>query len=183
MIRQGVKFKKMVTPYFFMLLTWTPLFLIIFFVPDNIDGTHYLIIDKFIDSHMISNAGTWSSNFPFTSKLIINYICFFAPVFAIIFCYLTLNRSTLEILSFDNISRFKAFFYVAGLTTIILLVIYLLYIDSTDLANSRKLAVFGRYKLLYAIYSSGLMYIYYIVFLSSYFIYGFLPKAIIKPQR
>lgn len=183
MIRQGVKFKKMVTPYFFMLLTWTPLFLIIFFVPDDIDGTHYSIIDKFINSHMISNAGTWSSNFPFISKLIINYICFFTPIFAIIFCYLTLNRSTLEILSFDDISRFKAFFYVAGLTTIISLVIYLLYIDSTDLASSRKLAVFGRYKFLYAIYSSSLMYMYYIVFLSSYFIYGFLPKAIIKPQR
>ncbi|KFF42144.1 hypothetical protein JH25_27600 [Pseudomonas sp. BRG-100] len=180
MEQHGVRFKTMIIPYFFMVATWMPLFLIALITPDHADSEFLVCIENFIDRNLFSDVGALSTNFPFVSKIITNYICLVAPLFAVVFCYLTLKKSTLETKLIENLSRFKALLCIFGLTLLVFAFIYITYFDTTHLEDSRKLALVGKYKILYAVYSSGLMFLYYVLFLLSYLLYRYLPKMIVK---
>ncbi|AZF49741.1 hypothetical protein C4J86_4544 [Pseudomonas sp. R2-7-07] len=182
MSRQGLKFRKMVVPYFFMIATWIPLFLIAFAVPDHVDKFLLSEVEGFIDAYLFSDVGSWSPHFPVVSKLTINYICLFSPFFSIIFCYLTLRKSVMEKRSFDDLSQLKAFFYFLGTTLVVAIFLYVTYFDSTNLANARKLAILAQYKILYAFYAVAQMFLYYVIVLVGYLIYRYVPRALIKSE-
>lgn len=170
----------MVVPYYFMIATWAPLFLFAFIFSSSTASEYCATIDSFIDHNLFSNVGMWTSSFPLLSKITINYLCLASPLFAVVFCYLTLSRSTFENGELDDTSKLKAFLCVIGFAAISYFFFYIIYLGSTDLMNARKFSIFGKHAFLYATYASGLMFLYYIFCMLGFFVCRFLIKSAVK---
>lgn len=178
MQQYGMKFVKMKIPYIFMIATWIPIFVFIYLVPASADTQFYWAIERIIDEDLFGKVGMWSSTFPLAAKVITNYICSLSPIFAMAFTYRTIKCSTFENSNYDKLSLARLIFFLASWLALLLLVFYGFYMSSTDLANSRRFVILGKYKILYAIYSSALMFLIYILTLVSYFVFRFVPGAI-----
>lgn len=162
----------------FMIATWLPIFVFIYLVPSSADTQFYWTLERIIDEDLFGKVGMWSSIFPFAAKVITNYICLFSPVFAMVFTYRTVKYSTFENSSYDRLSLVRLISILVSWVALVAVVFYIFYMDSTDLANSRRLVVLGKYKLLYAMCSSALMFLIYILTLASCFVFRFVPAAI-----
>lgn len=180
MRQQGIRFLKMRIPYFFMMATWLPIYFFIYIVPDSAVTQFYQSLERIIDQELFGAVGMWSSKFPLVSKVVANYICLFAPVFAIIFANRALKKSTFEYFNCDGYSLTWLVFFFVSWAIVLLGIFYILYMDDTDLANARnRFAVLGRYKIFYALYSSVILYAIYVLVLVGYSVFRYFPVVII----
>lgn len=170
----------MAIPYYFMIATWLPIFLIIYFVPGHAESAHHLDIQSFIDRHLLGLVGMWSSSFPLSSLLVVNYVSLSAPIFSLFFIHSTLKNSIFQKNQLDKLPTLKALAYIMATNILIVILFYTLYIGSSDLANARRLSFIGRNEFLYACFLSGIMYLYYIISLASFLTYRVLPGVIIR---
>lgn len=184
MQRLGIKFKKMKVPYLFMIGTCMPIFLFIYFIPNNANTPLLHFFEKILDQDLFGKIGAWSSNFPLTSKFVTNYICTTAPVFGIIFTYKTIKHSTFERADYPKHSTQKLIFLLLGLIAFLIFVFFASYLHDTDLALARRrYAILGAYKITYALYSAGILCSLYILAVMSYLIFRYFPAYIIQKIR
>jgi len=179
MRQPGMKFVTMKIPYIFMFATWCPIFLLVYIVPDNSHGQLCDAIEKIIDQYLFSRVGMWSSAFPLSSKLVTNYLCLVAPPFAIVFTFFTLKNSTYEQCSYADHSVSKMILLSIAWMVVVVFFIYGFYMDDTDLNSAGRRFVFlGQYKVVYALFSAGTLYVFYMMSVASCFALKVFPAVI-----
>lgn len=176
----GTRFLEMRIPHVFMIVTWFPILLVVYFVPDIANNHFYKAMDNILDLYFFGRVGMWSSVFPFPTKIISNYVCFFVPFFAAIFTYLTFKNSTFERCDFSEHSLGKIIVLCLAWVVLVFSVLYATYLGDTDLGVGRqRFAVLGQYKFVYALFLAGTLYLMYIMTIATYFALKFFPELIV----
>jgi hypothetical protein len=163
-----------------MVATWIPIFAFAYFVPVSANSQFYWGLERVIDENLFGQVGMWSSRFPFVAKVVANYICLFSPVFAVVFVCRAIKYSTFEGSNYDGYSRVCLTFILVSWMVILVFLFYIFYVGSTDLVKSRRFFIFGEYRFLYAMYSSGIMFVFYVLALVSCVGFSFLPVVIVR---
>ncbi|MGH8452589.1 hypothetical protein [Pseudomonas sp.] len=171
-------------PYVFTIITMAPIFLIAFLLPENPDSDIYREINSFLDGHLLGQVGYWSSKFPFSSKVVANYISILGPVFALIFFVKVYQGLIVDPEQYKKHTVIKYFFAAIGMIGLISFVIYINYFGSVDLgAHSRKWRFFGSNAFAYSLFSSGMLFGLYGMTIFSYAGFFYLPRLLIKRWR
>jgi len=169
MRRFKIKFIKMKIPYGFMVFTWLPVFLLACIVPSTADSQFYQLVEKMIDEHLFGKVGVWSSAFPLTSKAVANYICLVAPVCAVIFTIVTMRKSIVESSDVVEWSVGKQIFILISFLGLVAFVFYFVFIGGRDFASlGNRYSFFGNYKITFALFSVGILYLLYVMTLFGY---------------
>lgn len=142
------------------------------------------MIEKIIDQHLLGRVGMWSSTFPLATKIITNYCCLVMPVFSVVFAYRILRLSTYERVIYEDHSVQKLICLVPALVMMLILFFYISYVGNTDLASAaRRYAVLGKYRVTYALFVSGSLFVAYMMMVVSYIIFRYFPAIIIARMR
>lgn len=176
-VKSGIKFVKAEMPYFFLAFTLLPIFFFSILVPAYADTSFYSALDSDIDRYFFGSVGFGSSKFPLASKVVANYICLVAPFFALGYSYLIISKSKFTASNFED-APLRDFLMLPFLLVLLsFFVIYINYLDYTNLIAKKKMSFFGRSEFLYAILSSGMMFLIYNLTLVNILIVRYYPVA------
>jgi hypothetical protein len=173
MQQHGIRFEKTRIPYLITIFSCMPIFLFIYFVPVNADSQFYQDVENFIDQNLFGRVGMWSSVFPLPSKVITNYVCLVAPVLSLFFTWSTMKHSTFKTTDYPA-SPVRLIALMLCWVLLIMFLSYVFIVDETNLASDgRRFGYFGRYRILYAFWSSAILYGACVMTLVSYMIFRF----------
>lgn len=176
-VQSGIKFVKAKVPYFFLAFTLLPIFFFSMLVPAYADTSFYSALDSDIDRYFFGSVGFGSSNFPLVSKVVANYICLLAPFFALGYSYLIISKSKFTASNFEDAPLRVFLMLPFFLVLLSFFVIYINYLDCTNLIAKKKMSFFGRSEFLYAILSSCMMYLIYNLTLVNILFFRYYPVA------
>lgn len=168
-------------PYFFVIATLLPIFLIVFLLPAYPDSEFYLKINDFLDSHLLGQVGYWSSKFPFSSKVAANYISVVGPVLALVFFVKVYHGLVMDPEQYKDHTIVKFIFSAVVMLSFIFFIVHINYFSSVDLGEqSRRWRYLGANVLSYGLFSSGWLFVLYGMTLFSYGCFIYLPRLLIK---
>ncbi|WP_439864572.1 colicin immunity protein Cui [Pseudomonas antarctica] len=171
-------------PYFFLAITIAPIFFISFLLPAHPDSQLYIALNIFLDTYLLGQVGYWSSAFPFSSKIVANYISLLGPAFALIFFLKVHRRMIIDHDQYKNHTVINYLLATAIMLGFVFTMIYISYFGSVDLGEAgRKWRLFGSNVFTYALFSSGALYILYFITLILYMAFYYLPIILIKRFR
>lgn len=171
-------------PYLFIALTMAPIFLIAFFFPANATSAPFTRIESFINTYLLGLVGFWSSNFPFSSKVITNYIGLLGPIFAVIFFLKVRKGMVIDADQYETMTITKYLFSSIVLLCFIYMIVSVSYFYPHDLAaHNFKWGLFGKNILTYALFSSGMLFITYFITLILYFTLLYIPRILINKNK
>jgi hypothetical protein len=163
-------------PWVFIGITCIPIFAVALLFPAHVDSEYWGVIDRFIDTHLLGVVGLWSSQLPFSSKVITNYISLFGPLFGLIYIYRLRNAQPKNASYYTSMSFLKYIVAAFGLAVFTVFITWVGYFSFEDIAIKRKMGVFGVTPLMYALFSSGVLVACYISFMLIFIAYYFLPR-------
>ncbi|MCU7248070.1 colicin immunity protein Cui [Pseudomonas koreensis] len=160
----------------------TPIFFINFFLPAIPQTAMDIAINDFLDNQLLGLIGFWSSLFPFSSKATANYIAIAGPI-----CATTLFCKTYKTMNINPAQYKKPLFprFVAGVFFTPLLVIFyafVFYLTDTDLGrgNGRYGKIFGQHIFFYSIYSSAMLFVFFLIPILIHRAFFYFPWLLIK---
>lgn len=171
-------------PYLFIAMTMAPIFFIAFLFPAKATSTPFVNIESFINTNLLGVAGFWSSNFPFSSIVITNYIGLLGPIFAVIFFLKVRKGMIIDAEQYANMTVSKYLFGLIVLSSFIYMIVSVSYFYPHDLAaHNLKWRLFGTNIFTYAIFSSGVLFIIYFITLILYFSFLYIPNILINRYK
>ena len=171
-------------PYLFIAMTMAPIFFIAFLFPAKATSAPYTNIESFINTYLLGVVGFWSSNFPFSSTVITNYIGLLGPIFAVIFFLKVRKGMIIDADQYANMTISKYLFGLIVLSSFIYMIVSVSYFYPHDLAaHNFKWGLFGKNILTYALFSSGMLFITYFITLILYFTLLYIPRILINKNK
>lgn len=171
-------------PYLFLTVTIIPIFIILLYFPATPKSVLHLKISNFMDSYLLGQVGYWSSNFPFSSKLVANYISILGPIFSLIFFAKTYLGLVMDPEQYKSHTIGKFIFTATVILSFISFIVFINYFDSVDLGmHDGRWRYLGANTLTYGIFSSGLLFVYYGMTLFSYASLVYMPRILLKRLR
>lgn len=168
-------------PYEFIIFTTLPIFIIIFSLPEYPTTKNHTHLNFILDNYLLGQTGYWSSNFPFTSKAISNYIGIFGPIFSLITYFKIRKTMVINPNQYNNITTTKYLLMLISMISLIFFILYALYLGNTDLGtHNLKWGFFGRNLIPFALFSSSILFLFHCFPIFIYSIFYFVPRLLVN---
>lgn len=171
------------TKLIFILVTTSilPIFIFATFIPPYANSSSYAALEDIIDLHLFDKVGAWSSLFPFTAKVISNYINLAVPFFTLLILILIQKAPPSPTINLQNLSLRKYLFVVVSLPFLDWFFIYQSYFSFTNFAtHNLKFRIFGQHIVFFSFMSSILMLNLYIFAFLNYAAFYLIPHNYLK---
>lgn len=174
----NVKYAK--TPWWYLVLTCLPLFVMSAILPAHALTEPWLAVDKFVDSYLFGVVGFWSSSFPFVAKVINNYISLFGPIFGVVLFFWKFRELPENSELYKSISILKYAFAMLVIVGFYVFFFWMFYFSFEDMAVKRKMRIFAMDEFVFAAYSSFMMMLYYLFFFMAHAVFIRVPRYLFK---
>lgn len=171
-------------PYFFIIFTMIPVFVIAFLLPGKATTTTQISLDVFLDGYFLGRVGYWSSKFPFVSKVIANYIGVFGPLFSLVTYFKIRKTMIIDPAQYDNMTSIRCLFMMIGMIGLIFLVLYMFYLGDRDLGvHTLKWRLFGSHVIPFALFSASMLVIFHSLPVFIYSTFYFVPRLLLNRRK
>lgn len=159
-----------------------PVFFINFSLPAFPQTALDFAINDFLDNQLLGLVGFWSSLFPFSSKATTNYIAIVGPIYATTLFYKIHKTMNIDPAQYNNrlLARLIAGIFLTPI--FIMFFAFVFYLTDTDLGsgNGRYGNLFGKDVFFYSIYSSAMLYIFFLIPVLIHRVFFYFPWLLIK---
>ncbi|TQI77844.1 hypothetical protein FHU10_2185 [Serratia fonticola] len=169
-------------PYRFMFISLIPIFLFSIVIPEVPNSEFYISLDQFLDSFALGMVGFTSELFPFTAKVISNYVVVAIPFLSVYVMVIVGKEAVIK--SKSGIKNTFSTLYLCmttiGFILLTALIIYMSYFSVTDLSqHNRMYRIFGSQPFFFAIFSAIWMLALYLIIVMNFIYFIVIPYIIL----
>lgn len=180
-VMDGVS-KPINIPYRFMFMSLIPVFLFSTVIPEVPNSEFYMSLNQFLDEFFLGMVGFTSELFPFTAKVISNYVAVTTPFLSVYVMVIVGKEAVIK--SKSGIKNTFSILYLCmttiGFILLTVLIIYMSYFSVTDLSqHNRMYRIFGSQPFFFALFSAIWMLALYLIIVLNFIYFFVLPYIIL----
>jgi hypothetical protein len=180
-VMDGVS-KPINIPYRFMFMSLIPVFLFSTVIPEVPNSEFYMSLNQFLDEFFLGMVGFTSELFPFTAKVISNYVAVTTPFLSVYVMVIVGKEAVIK--SKSGIKNTFSILYLCmttiGFILLTVLIIYMSYFSVTDLSqHNRMYRIFGSQPFFFALFSAIWMFALYLIIVLNFIYFFVLPYIIL----
>ncbi|WP_447872416.1 hypothetical protein [Serratia fonticola] len=169
-------------PYRFMFMSLIPVFLFSTVIPEVPNSEFYMSLNQFLDEFFLGMVGFTSELFPFTAKVISNYVAVTTPFLSVYVMVIVGKDAVIK--SKSGIKNTFSILYLCmttiGFILLTVLIIYMSYFSVTDLSqHNRMYRIFGSQPFFFALFSAIWMLALYLIIVLNFIYFFVLPYIIL----